>query len=149
MTPDSAPATAANVQQLVPLLDVTSMSRSLEFYERGLGFTVKNRWIDEGVLRWCWLELGGAALMLQELRPERHDAGVELGAGVGLNFTCRDALALYHEFRGRGLEPERPFVGNRMWVVGLRDPDGYRVYFESFTEVPEETLYSEAEHGRP
>ena len=84
MTPESA--TAANVQQLVPLLDVTSMSRSLELYERGLGFN---------------------------------------------------------------LEPQRPFVGNRMWVVLLQDPDGYRVFFESQTDVPEETLYSEAEHGRP
>ena len=30
-----------------------------------------------------------------------------------------------------------------MWVVGLTDPDGYRIYFESPTDVPEETFLSE------
>jgi len=30
-----------------------------------------------------------------------------------------------------------------MWVVGLKDPDGYNILFESPTEVQEETLYSE------
>jgi hypothetical protein len=30
-----------------------------------------------------------------------------------------------------------------MWVVGFADPDGYRLDFESPTDVPEETKYSE------
>jgi len=28
-------------------------------------------------------------------------------------------------------------------VTSLRDPDGYRIEFESFTDVPEETEYSD------
>jgi hypothetical protein len=28
------------------------------------------KWIDEGKLRWCWLELGTAALMLHKLKAE-------------------------------------------------------------------------------
>jgi hypothetical protein len=30
-----------------------------------------------------------------------------------------------------------------MWVVAFPDPDGYRLDFESPTDVPEETMYSE------
>jgi lactoylglutathione lyase len=30
-----------------------------------------------------------------------------------------------------------------MWVVPLRDPDGYSLFFESATDVPEETKYSQ------
>jgi lactoylglutathione lyase len=30
-----------------------------------------------------------------------------------------------------------------MWVVSLSDPDGYRLEFESPTDVPEETKLSE------
>lgn len=30
-----------------------------------------------------------------------------------------------------------------MWVTSLRDPDGYRLEFESLTDVPEETVFSE------
>jgi hypothetical protein len=52
---------------------------------------VKNKWIDEGKLRWCWLEIGDAALMLQESRLE----------------------------------------------VG--DPDGYKLFFQSKTDAPEES----------
>jgi catechol 2,3-dioxygenase-like lactoylglutathione lyase family enzyme len=58
-------------------------------------------------------------------------------------FVCRDALAIYREARSRGVAGERPFVGNAMWVTSLTDPDGYRVDFESETDVPEETVYSE------
>jgi hypothetical protein len=32
-----------------------------------------------------------------------------------------------------------------MWVTSLRDPDGYRLEFESPTDVPEETRYSEGD----
>jgi hypothetical protein len=28
-----------------------------------------------------------------------------------------------------------------MWVTSLKDPDGYRLDFESPTDVPEETVY--------
>ena len=32
-----------------------------------------------------------------------------------------------------------------MWVTSLTDPDGYRIDFESDTEVPEEAEFSEPE----
>jgi hypothetical protein len=43
---------------------VTSMERSLALYIDGLGFTIRNRWMPDGRLR--WMSLDGAALMLQE-----------------------------------------------------------------------------------
>jgi hypothetical protein len=42
-----------------------------------------------------------------------------------------------------GLSASEPFVGNNMWVVGLKDPDGYNIFFESPTDVAEETKYSD------
>jgi hypothetical protein len=32
-----------------------------------------------------------------------------------------------------------------MWVISLLDPDGYRIAFESVTDVPEETEFAEPE----
>jgi hypothetical protein len=55
-----------NVKQVVPFFMVSNMDRSLSFYIEGLGFTRKNQWIVDGKIRWCWLELGDAAIMLQE-----------------------------------------------------------------------------------
>jgi len=30
-----------------------------------------------------------------------------------------------------------------MWVTSVSDPDGYRIEFESYTDVPEETVLSD------
>jgi len=134
----------ANVKQTVPFLAVSDMKASIRYYVDGLGFEVQHRWIDEGKLRWCWLQRGGAALMLQEFRAAGHGAWVpqgKLGEGVSIYFICQDALAIYREIAARGIEAATPFVGNAMWVVGTLDPDGYQLYFESNTDVPEETVY--------
>jgi catechol 2,3-dioxygenase-like lactoylglutathione lyase family enzyme len=140
--------TRTNVKQAVPFFAVSNMETSLRFYVDGLGFEMTRKWIDEGKLRWCWLELGGAALMLQEFRTERHDSWTpqgKLGEGVSIYFICEDALSLYREFRARGIKASTPFVGNGMWVTSLSDPDGYRLYFESYTDAPEESEYTDPE----
>ena len=140
-----ATVTSVNVKQAVPFFGVTSMQSSLRFYVDGLGFKMKNSWIPDraedqpdGRIRWCWLELGDAAIMLQEFRPEGRPKET-LGTGVNVCFQCEDALALYREFKSRGIQMrKRPFVGNRMWVVPVTDPDGYCIEFESPTDAPEE-----------
>jgi lactoylglutathione lyase len=145
-----ATVTSVNVKQAVPFFGVTNMESSLRFYVDGLGFKMTNYWIPDrtedhpdGRIRWCWLELGGAAIMLQEFwtggRPKEA-----LGTGVNVCFQCEDALALYREFKSRGIQTrKRPFVGNRLWVVPLTDPDGYRIEFSSPTNAPEESELEE------
>ena len=138
-----ATTTEANVRQAVPFFMVNDMQASLRFYIDGLGFTKTEEWVDEeGKVRWCWLEHGSAAIMLQEFWRSGHHSNVpsdKLGVGVSICFVCKDAVALYREFRARGVEAKRPFVGNRMWVTQLADPDGYRLDFESPTDAPEES----------
>ena len=137
--------TGANVKQAVPFLRVSNMERSLPYYIDGLGFEMTHKWIDEGKLRWCWLQLGGAALMLQEFRKQGHDSWApqgKVGEGVTICFICEDALAFYRQVTSRGIQARRPFVGNAMWVTNLSDPDGYELSFESPTDVPEETEFS-------
>jgi lactoylglutathione lyase len=132
----------SNVQQAVPFFMVSNMEASLNFYVDGLGYRKTKEWIDEGKLRWCWLELGGAAHMLQEYRPDKIPSS-KRGEGISICFQCKDALAIYHDAIAHGLKPQRPFVGNGMWVTILTDPDGYKLDFESPTDVPEETVYSD------
>jgi catechol 2,3-dioxygenase-like lactoylglutathione lyase family enzyme len=132
-----------NVQQAVPFFMVSNIQASLRFYVDGLGFARTKQWIVNGAIRWCWLEIGGAALMLQEFRPESSLSSALLGQGISICFQCRDAIAIYLDARDRGLQPRTPFVGNHMWVTVLTDPDGYKLDFESPTTVPEETVYSD------
>ena len=135
-----------NVRQAVPFFIVSNIEKSVGFYIDGLGFEMTTKWVPEGKLRWCWLQRGGGALMLQEFRddgghPWRPKGKV--GEGVSIYFICDDALAIYREMKGRDLAPSRPFVGNGMWVTSLSDPDGYEIFFESPTDAPEETEFSE------
>ena len=139
----NAPSIAGrNVKEVVPFLHVSSMEQSVHYYLEGLGFTMKHQWIVEGKLRWCWLALGDASLMLQEFPKEGHDSWVpsgKVGEGVSLYFICEDAVAIYREYTSRGIAASEPQVGNAMWVTGLSDPDGYHLFFESATDTPEET----------
>ena len=135
---------------VVPLLLVTNMERSLAFYVDGLGFTIQNRWVPDGRLRWCWMSLGGAALMIQEaVASSREKLAAEgvLGNGVSLNFSCSDALATSLSWcaANRDIHTLRePQVGNLFrWEVTFADPDGYRIHFSSPTDLPEETLLSD------
>jgi len=133
-----------NIRLAVPFFLVGNMEASLNFYIEKLAFTMTNQWTPRGKIEWCWLEREKVALMLQEPRDKDkfEQEGVK-GKGISICFQCADALALYHEFTARGVEIREPFVGNNMWVVCFADPDGYELNFESPTDVPEETKYSE------
>jgi len=124
-----------NVKEVVPFLSVSSMEQSIRFYIDGLGFAFRHKWEPDGKLRWCWLTLGGASLMLQEF-TNRPGPG-----GINLTFMCDDAIALYRQYQSLGAsEPE---VGNGLWVTQVTDPDGYKLFFESPTDVAEDTKLSE------
>ena len=130
----------SNVKQAVPFFMVTNIDDSLNFYIKGLGFSIKQQWEPRGKIEWCWLQIDNASLMLQEYKNAPAE---KLGLGVSVVFMCDDALKIYKEIISHGLSPDEPFVGNNLWVVGLKDPDDYNIFFESPTGV-EQDLYAGA-----
>ncbi|MCC4295234.1 hypothetical protein [Brevundimonas aurantiaca] len=84
--------------------------------------------------------------MLQEYVLGHQPEG-ERGLGVSVCFMCKDALRIYRDAVDKGLSPQKPFVGNGLWVVGFRDPDDYNIVFESPTDVEEEVEYDPNVHG--
>ena len=137
--------TPVNVQQVVPFFTVSDMRASLKFYVDGLGFNIAHKWEPDGNLRWCSLVLGSASIMLQQRRVADAPPA-KPGEGVIAHFICRDALAVYRDLSARGVNaPQEPFVSNSMWFFMLNDPDGYRIAFESHTNVREGMTMSEYE----
>lgn len=135
--------TQQNIQLTVPFFMVANMEASLKFYTEKLGFAITNTWVPRGKIEWCWLQRENANIMLQEPRNANDHANEKKGAGVSICYQCADALALYDEFLTKEISPlPEPFVGNNMWVVAVTDPDGYKLFFESKTDVPEETTYT-------
>jgi catechol 2,3-dioxygenase-like lactoylglutathione lyase family enzyme len=41
------------VNEVVPFFAVKDMEKSIVFYIDGLGFEFKNKWVEDGVIRWC------------------------------------------------------------------------------------------------
>lgn len=134
-----------NIKQVVPFFGVDDMKKSLAFYVDGLGFKMTNSWTPRGTIEWCSLEIDSTAIMLQEYRKDvlhARPAG-KLGAGISIVFICEDAILLYKKFKANGLNPSSPFVGNKMWVTTIHDPDGYVLLFESNTDAEEESVWKE------
>jgi lactoylglutathione lyase len=137
-----------HVNEVVPFFAVKDVEKSVAFYIDGIGFAFRDKWVVHDELRWCHLQLGEASLMLQQFPTEGHDSrqfSDNKGEGVSLNFFCDDAVAFYRDFRSRGIDASEPRVGNRMWVTHVTDPDGYDLFFESPTDVAEDTKLSEVE----
>ena len=133
-----------NIRLAMPFFLVRDMEASLDFYVNKLGFKFTHKWMPRGKIEWCSLARDAVSLMLQEPRDlDKFDQQGPKGTGVSICFQCTDALALYHEFTAKGVEIKEPFVGNNMWVVCFTDPDGYKLDFESVTDVEEETVYSD------
>lgn len=110
------------------MFDVADVEKSIAFYVDGLGFELQDKWVEDDVLRWCRVEHGDSALMLQKTQGEPP---ANRGPGLTLYFICEDAKSAHQEFKERGVQVGEPFVGNNMDVFYFKDPDGYRLSFES------------------
>jgi uncharacterized glyoxalase superfamily protein PhnB len=114
-----------------PLLYVTDINRSVDFYSRQLGFTLTESYSPHDQLCWCRLQRGGSAFMLQ-LASEKDGSSAQRTHGVIFYFFCTDADALHTEFTAAGLTlapPQKAFYG--MNQLSLTDPDGYALCFQN------------------
>ena len=116
------------ITETVPLFDVADVDKSIAFYVDGLGFELQDKWVKDDELRWCRVQHGDSALMLQKTQGE---APANCGPGLTLYFICEDAKAAHEVFKERCVQVGEPFVGNNMDVFYFKDPDGYRLSFES------------------
>src|SRR3954468_16277903 len=97
------------VRQLKPLIAVSDIQRSIEFYRDRLGFTLTGQAENEGKIFWCSMERGGSAIMLQQAEDEDGPAESR-GRGVSFYFICDDAGMIYAELKSRGLQLGPPTV---------------------------------------
>lgn len=125
------------IQELVPLLFVDDVTRSVAFYRDLLGFELTQKWEPEGTLSWCRLERERAALMLQRACPDEDGTAEERCRGVGFFFLCEDAQDMYDELVAKGLDLEPPQVAfYGMNQLFLKDPDGYDLCFQNQVVAP-------------
>ena len=71
-----------NIKQAVPFFMVKDMESSVNFYVKGLGFSITESWIEKGKIKWCWLTIDNAAIMLQEYDEKNNMRKEKVGEGV-------------------------------------------------------------------
>lgn len=121
--PDNVPSYVG----LAPMLPVTSVPRSIAFYEK-LGFNVGNSHTPERASDpfWAWLYSGSAHLMINQadgpIQATRHSASIWI--------YTRDVESAHAALQSRGFEVgavDYPFY-NPGGEFHVHDPDGYAIY---------------------
>jgi catechol 2,3-dioxygenase-like lactoylglutathione lyase family enzyme len=105
-----------------PVLFVTDIDRSIEFYVKQLGFSNPWRYEDEGTALVAQVERKGCELILSSQWPEK--------VGKGLIFISLDVEVLNNlraELEGRGVDVKDGRWGYRLMVIV--DPDRNELYF--------------------
>ena len=116
------------LRALSAALTVDDLERSLRFYVDGLGFTVRERWEDDGKLKGVDLVAGACSLGISQ---DDWAKGRDRIKGVGFRLfaeTAQDLEMLAERVRGRGIEVDGPKTepwGAR--TVTVVDPDGFKV----------------------
>ena len=116
---------------LVPMLNVADIERSLEFYNRVLGFELVSEPAAVRESRWAAIRSGNTELMLSESRHQSPPKQVsnehkDTGWPAILYFYPDAVVALYAHVVASGFEPT-PLEVTRygMREFSLIDPDGH------------------------
>lgn len=116
------------LRSLSPALTVDDLERSLRFYTDALGFTVEERWEDEGELKGVMLLAGTCHVGLSQ-DDWAKGRGREKGVGFRIFAeTVQDLDVIAQRLRQHGVEPDGPKDdpwGTRSLTV--TDPDGFKL----------------------
>lgn len=118
----------AGSRPVMPMITVSSVDRTREFYVEKLGFQHQMAVVSkDGQLDFCNLVYGGASLMFT-----RAAAPIAAGAqSVELYVETADVDQHFKRVQQAGVEVSEPLTdqwwGDRTFVV--TDPNGYRVWF--------------------
>ena len=121
---------------IVPLLQVSSLSDSLDYYETILGFTTDSVWPTDGEPKWAVLSRSEVSFMLTiDLGTSKSQFIAEKGNGVVFYIVTEEIEACYAEMDDAGaiiVQDIVVFGGRRQFSVA--DPNGYVIAFtEPFT----------------
>jgi uncharacterized glyoxalase superfamily protein PhnB len=116
------------LRSLAPALTVDDLPRSLEHYVDGLGFTVRDRWEEEGKLLGVMLVAGSVQIGLSQ---DDWSKGRDRVKGIGSSLyaqTAQDLEALAARCRAHGIAVDGPKTAP--WgalTLTVVDPDGFKL----------------------
>lgn len=128
--PERRKQKSLRLRSLSPSFTVNDLDRSLLFYVQGLGFTVKQRWEQDGRLMGVMLLAGNCEIGIGQ---DDWAKGRDRVKGVGFRIyaeTVQDLDQLAERIRGQGFTADGPKTES--WgatTVTVTDPDGFMITF--------------------
>lgn len=112
-----------------PSLTVNDIDKSLAWYRDVLGFTVENRWENDGKLMGAEMKAGNVLFMIGQ---DDWKKGRDRAKGVGVRIYCEtdqdiDRLAARIKANGGTLAQEPKDQPWGMRDLAVDDPDGYKI----------------------
>jgi catechol 2,3-dioxygenase-like lactoylglutathione lyase family enzyme len=115
------------LRSLSPSLTVDDLEASVRFYTDGLGFTVHERWEEDGKLLGVMLVAGDCYIGLSQ---DDFSKGRDRAKGIGFRIwadTAQDLDAIAARLDEHGIEHDGPKEQWEMTVLSVTEPDGYHL----------------------
>jgi uncharacterized glyoxalase superfamily protein PhnB len=138
------------LKRLTPMLNVSDIGRSLDFYREIAGFELASPGQAVEEWRWAWIKAGDCELMLSEsggpsnqvvqIDPSHDEAWPAI-----YYFYPEDVVALHADVKRKGFQVSDlrvTFYGMKEFEV--RDPDGHILWFGQATDEPPTTVGNSA-----
>jgi uncharacterized glyoxalase superfamily protein PhnB len=116
--------------ELIPSLGVSDIDRSIVFYRKFFGFHIVDSYEMEGHMAWCWMRVGSANLMLQQLSAEQQ---ITLDPAIGQSWMLYVRPNNLNALHSRLAEAGFPVTEIAQTSYGaseffVSDPDGYELW---------------------
>lgn len=120
---------------LIPILGVADVGKTIKFYEDALKFEVKNTYEHEGILVWAFLQSREVELMVEAHEEQVSNNSHQLEKDTTLYFYPDDVEELHALLKTQGY----PVSDRRVTFYGmkefhLQDPNGYLLCFGQETD---------------
>ena len=114
----------------IPSLGVSDIDRSVAFYRQFFGFRIIDSYEMEGHMAWCWMRVGDADLMLQQLSADQQ---ITLNPAIGQSWVLYIRPNDLGDLHARLTEAGFPVTAISETSYGaaecfVPDPDGYELW---------------------
>jgi uncharacterized glyoxalase superfamily protein PhnB len=123
-------------KNLVPMLSVADVDRTVAFYQDALQFEIMHRYENNGHVQWAFVKSGHTELMFARSEVAQSVLPLARKEDLVLYFYPDDVEALHTSLKARGYpvsELHLTFYGMKECL--LTDPDGYHLSFGQATET--------------
>lgn len=118
------------LDNVVPLLSVVEVEKTLAFYQDALQFEVTDRYEHDGLVRWAGVKSGDTELMFTRCEAAQSVLPFGTKENLVLYFYPDDVEALHTALKAQDYTvSDLRVTFYHMKEFEMRDPDGYQLWF--------------------